>query len=137
MTTDQRIQRLPHRPPFLFLTGLDVLEPGIRGAGRWRVDGTESFLQGHFPSAPIVPEVLIAEALAQLAGLVAEGGGEGRLAHVNVTFAARVHPPAVIDLVATAQRSIEGLWLFDVGARARGDEVACGTLSLAFGGGDR
>ena len=47
-------------------------EPGKRGAGEYRVRGDEEFLKGHFPGEPMVPGVILVEAVAQLAGIVAQ-----------------------------------------------------------------
>jgi len=62
---------LPHGPEFRFLDRLTSLDPGRSGAGEYRVRGDEPFLRGHFPGQPIFPGVLLAEAAAQLAGVVA------------------------------------------------------------------
>ncbi len=66
------LDRLPHGPEFRFLDRLLELEPGKSGRGEYRVRGDESFLQGHFPGEPIMPGVLLIEAAAQLAGVVAQ-----------------------------------------------------------------
>jgi len=63
---------LPHGPSFRFVDELVALDPGRSGAGRYRVRGDESFLSGHFPGAPIMPGVILIEAVAQLAGVVAQ-----------------------------------------------------------------
>lgn len=63
---------LPHGPEFRFLDRLTALEGGKSGEGEYRVRGDEPFLRGHFPGAPIFPGVLLAEAAAQLAGVVAQ-----------------------------------------------------------------
>lgn len=64
------VDLLPHRPPFRFVDLVDHCEPARSVRARWRVDGREDFLAGHFPGNPIVPGVLQLEALAQ-AGAVA------------------------------------------------------------------
>ena len=63
---------LPHGPEFRFLDRLVDLDPGQRGAGEYLVRGDEPFLCGHFPGHPLFPGVLLIEAAAQLAGVVAQ-----------------------------------------------------------------
>ena len=61
---------LPHRIPFLFLDSCEILEVGKKGIGRKKFLKDEFFFEGHFPKNPIVPGVIIVEALAQTAGVV-------------------------------------------------------------------
>ncbi|HEX5400138.1 MAG TPA: 3-hydroxyacyl-ACP dehydratase FabZ family protein, partial [Verrucomicrobiae bacterium] len=63
---------LPHGAEFRFVDRLTKLEPGRNGAGEYIVRGDEPFLRGHFPGQPIFPGVLLVEAAAQLAGVVAQ-----------------------------------------------------------------
>ncbi len=132
------LERLPHRPPFRFLSRVLEREPGVSGVGVWSVSGAEAFFAGHFPGEPIVPGVLIAEALAQLAGVVAFVGAskapEQRAAHlaqVNVRFFAPVAPPAEILLRARVARAIGGLTLMEVQAECEGKVAASGQVTLA------
>lgn len=60
---------LPHRPPFLFVTDLQSVEPGQSATGSWQLTGEEAFFAGHFPGRPTLPGVLMVEALAQLGGV--------------------------------------------------------------------
>jgi 3-hydroxyacyl-[acyl-carrier-protein] dehydratase len=60
---------LPHRPPFLFVDEITALTPGESASGLWRLTGTEGFFQGHFPGRPLLPGVLMVEAMAQLGGI--------------------------------------------------------------------
>jgi 3-hydroxyacyl-[acyl-carrier-protein] dehydratase len=128
------LDRLPHRRPFRFLDEVTDLAAGQYGEGIWRVRGDEEFLAGHFPGDPIVPGVLITEALAQLAGLVGLHLGSergGRLAHVDVRFDAAVEPPAEVTLRARMDRVLGDLRQFEVSAAVAGKVVARGTLILA------
>ena len=68
----EALQHLPHGPEFRFLDRLVELEPGRRGVGEYRVRGDEPYLRGHFPDEPMFPGVLLVEAAAQLAGVVAQ-----------------------------------------------------------------
>ena len=63
---------LPHGPEFRFIDRLLSLDPGKSGAAAYLVRGDEPFLLGHFPGEPIFPGVLLIEAAAQLAGVVAQ-----------------------------------------------------------------
>ncbi|BAM05246.1 phosphopantetheine-binding protein [Phycisphaera mikurensis] len=134
------LDRLPHRPPFRFVTALRSVEPGVAATARWELTGDESFFVGHFPGNPIVPGVLVTEALAQAAGLVlaaeeaagAPAGG-GRLAAADVRFRSSVKPPATLELHATRGASAAGVTAFEVRAHSGGEVVAEGTLSLAIG----
>src|SRR6185436_8289939 len=66
------LKRLPHGPEFRFIDRLLALDPGKSGTGEYAVCGDEPFLRGHFPGEPMVPGVLLVEAAAQLAGIVAQ-----------------------------------------------------------------
>lgn len=63
---------LPHGPEFRFLDRIVELDPGKRGVGEYVVRGDEPFLSGHFPGDPLMPGVLLLEAGAQLAGVIAQ-----------------------------------------------------------------
>ena len=63
---------LPHGPEFRFIDRMLSLEPGNCGAAIYEIRGHEPFLRGHFPGEPIFPGVLLIEAAAQLAGVVAQ-----------------------------------------------------------------
>src|SRR6266478_5201292 len=66
------LESLPHGAEFRFIDRLLTLDPGMAGAGEYRVRGDEPFLRGHFPNQPLMPGVLLLEAAAQLAGTVAQ-----------------------------------------------------------------
>jgi len=130
------LSNLPHRPPFVFVTSVLSLEPGQCGSGEWHVSGHEDFFRGHFPGDPIVPGVLLTEALAQLSGLVSQTPSsltaDARLAHVDVKFLESVRPPAAIRLNAAVRGALGGLTMCDVSAQVGLTVVARGSLTLAI-----
>ena len=69
---DNALKLLPHGPEFRFIDRLLTLEPGKHGIGEYTVRAGEPFLRGHFPGRPLMPGVLLVEAAAQLAGIVAQ-----------------------------------------------------------------
>ena len=124
--------RLPHGPEFLYVSDVLALRPGEGCRGVWRVAGDEPFLRGHFPGNPLVPGVLIAEALAQIAGLAAAtaDAAGGVLARVDVKFESPVPPPADVHLEAVVRGGTGTLRLCDVSATVAGTPVASGTIAL-------
>jgi 3-hydroxyacyl-[acyl-carrier-protein] dehydratase len=69
---EKALRSLPHGPEFRFVDRLTSLEPGKRGVGEYLVRADEYYLKGHFPGCPLMPGVLLIEAGAQLAGMVAQ-----------------------------------------------------------------
>ncbi|MBB6430178.1 3-hydroxyacyl-ACP dehydratase FabZ family protein [Algisphaera agarilytica] len=134
---DDLLTQLPHGDGFRFVDRITELDAGKSGSGVWSVDGTESFFAGHFPGNPIVPGVLLGEALAQMAGLVAlthadaEQHAGGQLAQIDLRLKRPVVPPAEIELHATLVRNVRILTHFDVIARCDSKLVAKGSLTIA------
>lgn len=131
------LDRLPHQPPFRFLTRVLALREGHAGDATWNLSGNEPFFAGHFPGDPIVPGVLITEALAQLAGLVLPastiGTGKataGRLAHFDLRFDSSARPPVEVLLHAALTSSIAPLFQFEVRATVGTQVIARGSLTL-------
>lgn len=65
-TAQEIMNIIPHRYPFLLVDTIEELEPGVRALGKKCVSVNEPFFQGHFPGNPVMPGVLIIEALAQV-----------------------------------------------------------------------
>lgn len=154
------LDALPHRSPFRFLTEVTSVDPGTSATGHWQVTGDEAFFQGHFPGHPMVPGVLITEALAQLSGLVifldddrkaqhsdqrdhsdiqkepADTLPRGKLAHMDIRFRDSVAPPAKIILQSRLERSLGALVQFEVEAYVLDKRLAIGKLSLARAAGE-
>jgi 3-hydroxyacyl-[acyl-carrier-protein] dehydratase len=66
------MRSLPHGPEFRFVDRMVSLTPGKEGVGEYRIRGDEFYLRGHLPGEPILPGVLLVEAGAQVAGMVAQ-----------------------------------------------------------------
>ncbi|NLY62179.1 MAG: 3-hydroxyacyl-ACP dehydratase FabZ [Clostridiales bacterium] len=98
MKVNEIMKRIPHRYPFLLVDRVLELELGKRGEGIKNVTINEPFFQGHFPGTPVMPGVLIIEALAQLGAVIVLGMPEnkGKLAFLtgvdNVRFRRQVIP---------------------------------------------
>lgn len=138
MMADVPASLLPHRAPFLFVTRVLNVQ-GERAQTEWDVAGGEDWLRGHFPGHPIVPGVLLGEALAQTAGIALGSclartcthGQVGFLAKLDLRFHAAVTPPATIRLEAARTGHMGQLHQFDVSAVCNGARAAHGTLVLA------
>jgi 3-hydroxyacyl-[acyl-carrier-protein] dehydratase len=111
---------LPHRYPFLFVDRIIELEKYKRAVGLKNVTVNEPFFAGHFPERPVMPAVLILEAMAQVAGVLAFYSVGGRRGHIplftginNAKFRAPVVPGDQLrmELEVTRRRG-DRIWLF-------------------------
>ena len=102
---------LPHRHPFLLIDRIDELEPGLRAVGIKAVTFHEEFFAGHFPGEPVMPGVLILEALAQVGAvaILSVEGNKGKTAFFggvdNVRFRRKVVPGDVLTLTCEIIRT--------------------------------
>jgi 3-hydroxyacyl-[acyl-carrier-protein] dehydratase len=125
---------LPHRSPFIFIDEVDNLETGVQAEARKQFGGEEAFFQGHFPGDPIVPGVLVTEAMAQTAGIAIGGPGKNFLltAIRAMKFLRPIRPREEIHLRAERVGEVGGLVQCAVEARIKGELVAEGQLILAL-----
>ena len=70
LNTEEIKKLIPHRDPFLFVDACEIITPGEHGKSEKLFTANEYFFKGHFPNNPIVPGVIIVEAMAQTAGIV-------------------------------------------------------------------
>jgi beta-hydroxyacyl-[acyl carrier protein] dehydratase FabZ len=82
-TAQEIMDIIPHRYPFLLIDTIEELDPGVRALGRKCVSVNEPFFQGHFPGNPVMPGVLLIEALAQVGAvaMLAQPDFKGRTAY--------------------------------------------------------
>ena len=97
LNTKEIMEILPHRAPFLLIDRIDELEPGKRAVGCKAVTYNEPFFAGHFPQEPVMPGVLICEALAQTGAVALLSCEEykGKLAFFGGINKARISKKAV------------------------------------------
>lgn len=124
------MDRLPHRYPFLLVDRVDEYEPGKYLKGYKNVSINEPFFQGHFPRKPVMPGVLIVEALAQGTGLLAmetdpENARDNLYYFVGidkVRFKHPVEPGDRLDLEVHFVTAKRGIWKFTGEAKV-GDKL--------------
>ena len=104
LTTKEIMEIIPHRQPFLLIDTIEELEPGFRAVGRKCVSYNEPFFGGHFPQEPVMPGVLIVEALGQVGAvaILSKPENKGKIAYFgainNAKFKTKVVPGDVLTL---------------------------------------
>lgn len=128
---------LPHRYPFLLIDKIEELEEGKRIKGIKNVTINEPFFQGHFPGNPIMPGVLICEALAQAGAvmLLSMPENKGKLGVFtginNFKFRRQVVPGDTLELNAELVMYRHGMGKANVKATVSGQVAAMGEISFA------
>lgn len=140
MNAEQILDLLPHRYPFLLVDRVLEYEPGRRAVGIKNVTINEPFFQGHYPGRPIMPGVLIVEAMAQLAGVAvltwAERPAVPLIAGVDgVRFRRPVVPGDQLRLEAEVERLRGRVGKIRVKASVDGAVVAEGEIMFALASG--
>lgn len=104
LSTKEIMEIIPHRQPFLLIDTIEELEPGVRAVGRKCVTYNEPFFGGHFPQEPVMPGVLIVEALAQTGAvaILSKPENKGKIAYFgainNAKFKTKIVPGDVLSL---------------------------------------
>jgi len=126
---------LPHRYPFLLVDRVIEVEPGERLVAIKNVTINEPFFQGHFPEKPVMPGVLIIEALAQATGLLAmeseEVAGKAIYYLVGVDkarFKRPVVPGDQVQLEVSVLKTRRGIWTFS--GKATVDGAVCASAEI-------
>ena len=140
MTLDinEIMKRIPHRYPFLLVDRVTNLVPGESAEGYKNVTINEPFFQGHFPGYPVMPGVLILEALAQLGAVAVLGNEEtkGKLALFTgidkVRFRRQVVPGDQLQMEARVIRMRSSMGKAAVKATVEGELAAEGEIMFAI-----
>jgi 3-hydroxyacyl-[acyl-carrier-protein] dehydratase len=129
---------LPHRDPFLLLDEVTEIEPGVRVVARKRVRDDEWYLAGHFPGRPIMPGVLMVEAMAQTGAVavLSDEANRGKLALFagidDVRFKRIVQPGDELELTCEVDRLRGPVGRGKATATVGGELAVRGTLTFAI-----
>ena len=139
--TSAEIERLlPHRYPFLLVDRVVEFEKDKRVLAYKNVTCNEPFFTGHFPGHPVMPGVLVIEALAQAGGLLTQlsrdpGAGDGQTFYLvkvdNAKFSRMVVPGDRLELDVELRRRIRNMAQYVGIARVDGEQVACAEILCA------
>jgi 3-hydroxyacyl-[acyl-carrier-protein] dehydratase len=139
----QAVQKyLPHRYPFLLIDRVLECRPGESIRALKNVTYNEPYFPGHFPGRPVMPGVIIIEALAQASGIlcfvtanvIPDANTHFYFVGIdNARFRKPVEPGDQLILTSQLQRSLKGIWRFSTVALVEGQEVAHADMMVAPG----
>ncbi len=130
LNISQIMEILPHRQPMLLIDSVEEIEYGVRAVAKKCVSFNEPFFAGHFPEEPVMPGVLIVEALAQTGAVAFLGKDENRgktayFASINSTKFKRKVVPGDILTLETEIIKVKGPIGVGKATAKVGDEIAC------------
>jgi len=137
------LKMLPHRYPLLLVDRVKDIVPGESATGVKNVTMNEPHFQGHFPDNPIMPGVLIVEAMAQTAGVLVVHSTEGDTTGMqvlfmtidNAKFRKPVTPGDVLEIKVSKKQSRGPVWKFSAIAEVDGKKVAEADFAAMVTGG--
>ena len=142
MNTKQIMEIIPHRQPFLLIDTIEELLPGVRAVAKKCVSYNEPFFAGHFPGEPVMPGVLIIEAMAQAgaAAILSRPENKGKTAYFaginNAKFKRKVVPGDVLTLELEIIKEKGPIGVGKGTAKVDGKLAASAELTFAVGSGD-
>lgn len=138
---------LPHRPPFLFVDHVTSFTENVMIKTERYLHKDEVFFKGHFPQKPVMPGVLVTDALAQTSGLLwgfseqqtykSEHSGKINksnflLVSVNMKFKSPSHPGDLLEMRSFFKKQFGSLYLYNVEAIVKRNVIAQGEITLAM-----
>lgn len=139
LTTKEIMEIIPHRQPFLLIDTIEELTEGVRAVGKKCVTYNEPFFAGHFPGEPVMPGVLIIEALAQVGAvaILCKEENKGKTAYFasisSAKFKNKVVPGDVLMLETEIIKQKGPMGVGKATARVDGKVVAMAELTFAIG----
>ena len=135
MNRQEIMKFLPHREPMLLVDRMEIDENQV-AHGSYTVQGTEYFLQGHFPDYPVVPGVILCEIMGQCCSLLVKEQLEGRTPFFTgldkVRFKRQVRPGDTIEVSGYITKQKAMIFFAEAEARVNGELCAQGLLSFAL-----
>ena len=135
LTVTDILAALPHRYPFLMLDRVVECDPGRRVVALKNVSINEPYFQGHFPGAPVMPGVMLVEAIAQACGIIAltaHPGMSEKLFYLAALDGFRFRRPVVpgdqVRITVTKVAEKRSIWKFEALAEVDGNRVAEGEV---------
>lgn len=139
LTTKEILNIIPHRQPFMLIDTIEELEAGVKAVGKKCVSYNEPFFAGHFPEEPVMPGVLIIEALAQVGAvaILSMPENKGKIAYFGgikeARFMGMVRPGDVLMLETEIIRMKGPVGIGDAKAYVDGKLVCKAELTFAIG----